>query len=104
MKDANILCNITHLSSFITHPSVKSQGVIALDLGGTKLASALFDPDGQMLTSRTALLEGRTGTAVGELIAQEIAELKTIVGEPRSPGPLNPQTIKSPLDVAAIGI
>src|SRR3954447_2605029 len=99
MKDANILCNITHLSSFITHPSVKLQAVIALDLGGTKLASALFDPDGQILTSRTALLEGRTGTAVGELIAQEPADLRKIAGEPRSPDPQNPQATKCPLDV-----
>jgi glucokinase len=83
---------------------VNSQAVIALDLGGTKLASALFDPNGRILTSRTALLEGRTGTAVGELVAQEVTSLKQLAGEPRSPGPQNPHAIKHPLDVSAIGI
>jgi glucokinase len=65
---------------------VKPHAVIALDLGGTKLASALFDSGGRKLITQTALLDGRTGPAVAELITQEIAKLMQLAGEPRSPG------------------
>ena len=34
---------------------------IALDIGGTKIASAIFLPDGSMLFNRKRLLKGRTG-------------------------------------------
>jgi glucokinase len=44
--------------------------VIALDLGGTKLAAALFSDDGKILHTETVELEKREGEAVGLLIVQ----------------------------------
>ena len=34
---------------------------IALDIGGTKIASAIFSPDGSMLFNRKRLLERKNG-------------------------------------------
>ena len=51
--------------------------VIGLDLGGTKLAGALFTPNGRMLCKHIVPLAGRQGRAVGELIRQELASLLT---------------------------
>jgi glucokinase len=51
------------------------QAVIGLDLGGTKLASALFDADGEPLVKRSLPLERRTGHAVGELVASQVRRL-----------------------------
>jgi glucokinase len=49
--------------------------VIAADLGGTKLALALFDPVSGPQDRTTVSLEGRQGNAVGEKIRQECASL-----------------------------
>jgi len=49
--------------------------VIALDLGGTKLAGALFNRDGTFLFKTKSSLEKRTGTDVGRLIIQQVNEL-----------------------------
>lgn len=49
--------------------------VIALDLGGTKLAAALFNDDGDILFKTTHSLDKRQGTEVRELIFQAINEL-----------------------------
>lgn len=49
--------------------------VIALDLGGTKLASAIFSAGGKMLSKSIAPLAGRRGPAVGEMIGGEIKGL-----------------------------
>lgn len=46
--------------------------VLALDLGGTKLASAVFSKEGEMLGRNVARLHGRTGSAVGALIAHQV--------------------------------
>ena len=46
--------------------------VIGIDLGGTKLATALFTHNGKILQKRVVPLEGRKGRAVGELIRQEL--------------------------------
>ena len=46
--------------------------VIALDLGGTKLAAALFSQEGDMLISETVQLEKRKGKEVGSLILQQV--------------------------------
>jgi glucokinase len=54
---------------------VKSKAVIALDLGGTKLASALFLADGSKLGGQSVPLESRAGTAVGELVAGQVHRL-----------------------------
>jgi glucokinase len=42
---------------------------IGIDLGGTKLHTALFSDSGEIITDRTVFLEGRTGSRVAELIA-----------------------------------
>jgi glucokinase len=49
--------------------------VIGLDLGGTKLAGAVFTPSGRILSRSVVRLAGRQGCAVGELIRQEITRL-----------------------------
>jgi len=49
--------------------------VIALDLGGTKLAGALFNRDGTFLFKTKSSLEKRTGADVGRLIIQQVNEL-----------------------------
>ncbi len=49
--------------------------VIGLDLGGTKLASAIFTPGGKMLSQRAILLAGRRGHAVGQLICSQLKAL-----------------------------
>lgn len=49
--------------------------VIALDLGGTKLASCLFTLDGTPHSRGVTPLDGRRGGAVGELIADQVRRL-----------------------------
>jgi glucokinase len=51
--------------------------LIAIDLGGTKLATALFDDDGTMLERESVPLAGRTGDAVASLIVERQAALRT---------------------------
>jgi len=46
--------------------------VIAFDLGGTKLASALFTDEGDIVYSETSALEKRKGVEVGKFILQRI--------------------------------
>ena len=45
--------------------------VIALDLGGTKLAAALFSEQGDILFKATRSLDKKEGTEVGKLISRE---------------------------------
>ena len=52
--------------------------VIAVDLGGTKIASALFDQAGTAAHRQTTLLEKREGDDVGRLIAQTVHGLRVI--------------------------
>ncbi len=49
--------------------------VIGMDLGGTKLAAALFTGKGKILQKSVVPLEGRQGRAVGKLICQELKNL-----------------------------
>lgn len=49
--------------------------VIALDLGGTKLASALVSQNGKVQQRQAAALEKRTGKAVGDLIRAQVRSL-----------------------------
>ena len=49
--------------------------VIALDLGGTKLAAALFSDNGDILFKTNNSLDKKRGTEVGDLIAQQVNEL-----------------------------
>jgi glucokinase len=46
--------------------------VLAIDLGGTKLATAVFAENGDMLYEERVSLEKRTGAAVGELISRQV--------------------------------
>jgi glucokinase len=52
--------------------------VIGLDLGGTKLAGALFSPEGKILRKEIIPLEKRTGKEVGELVTTLISMLVNI--------------------------
>jgi glucokinase len=52
------------------------QAVIALDLGGTKLASCAFAADGRTFEKRSLPLERRHGDAVGQLIVEEVQRLR----------------------------
>jgi glucokinase len=52
------------------------QAVIALDLGGTKLASCLFSSQRRPIGKRAVPLEDREGAAVGELIVREVRRLE----------------------------
>lgn len=49
--------------------------VIALDLGGTKLAAALFSEKGDILFKTTRSLDKKKGTEVGKLISREANEI-----------------------------
>lgn len=50
-------------------------GVIALDLGGTKLAAALFNDNGDILFKTNHSLDKKQGSEVGNLITQAANEL-----------------------------
>lgn len=56
--------------------------VIGIDLGGTKLACAVFTEDGGMGAKSTILLEGRTGRDVGALIVRQVGGLMRGAPEP----------------------
>lgn len=49
--------------------------VIAIDLGGTKIAGGLFETDGRILARRVRKLEGRAGEQVQALLHAMILEL-----------------------------
>jgi glucokinase len=55
--------------------SALSVAVIGLDLGGTKLAGAVFTRAGRLLCKNVVPLAGRKGRAVGELICHEVTRL-----------------------------
>ena len=50
--------------------------VIGIDLGGTKVAAALFERGGKMIAKTSRLLDGATGAAVGALVAEAVAFLR----------------------------
>jgi glucokinase len=54
--------------------------VIGIDLGGTKIISAIFDKEGNILHKISYLLEKRKGKDVGLLVLQTIDELITMSG------------------------
>lgn len=49
--------------------------VIGFDLGGTKLAGAVFSKDGKIISKETILLNKRRGSDVGSLIKEQISKL-----------------------------
>lgn len=54
--------------------------VIALDLGGTKLAAALFAAGGRPRARRVVALRGRNGADVGALVCREARRLRRAAG------------------------
>lgn len=50
--------------------------VLALDLGGTKLAAALFNSHGKILRRESVVLAGRQGKDVGALISETIQQFQ----------------------------
>ena len=50
--------------------------IAGIDLGGTKLAAAAFADDGELLHRESVPLAGRTGNAVGALIAEQVRRLR----------------------------
>ncbi len=50
--------------------------LLGIDLGGTKLALAVFSTQGRVLFKKAIALEKRTGTAVGALIREQIEYLQ----------------------------
>ena len=50
--------------------------VIGVDIGGTKIASAVFDENGKILMKDLAALEERSGSDVGSLIKERIKVLQ----------------------------
>jgi len=57
---------------------VNPQAVIALDLGGTKLAAALVLSDGWKLGHQSTPLGSRTGAAVGQLVVEEMNRVRQL--------------------------
>jgi glucokinase len=49
--------------------------VIGIDLGGTKIAGAVFDFDGNIMKKHNVLLSGKTGKDVGQLILDTVQSL-----------------------------
>ncbi len=60
-----------------------NEAVAALDLGGTKLAAAMYVGDGPPLEKQVTPLEQRDGAAVGELVVQEVRRLAATAMERR---------------------
>lgn len=59
--------------------------IITLDIGGTKIASAIFFSDGTMQYNRKRLLQGRTGHAVGKLAMEVLARLLEVAQKKNIP-------------------
>jgi glucokinase len=53
--------------------------VLGIDLGGTKLALALFDGEGNILKKESVALEGRSGAEVGKLITEQVSRFNNYV-------------------------
>lgn len=59
--------------------------VIAIDIGGTKVACSLFNSNGEILHSYRNLLKGRTGNEVAELIVKLLNKVITIAKRKQIP-------------------
>jgi len=64
-----------------------TMAVMALDLGGTKLATAIFDDSGELRWRESVPLAGRRGAEVGELVVERCraARMQLREGEAASP-------------------
>ncbi|MEO5651053.1 MAG: ROK family protein, partial [Ginsengibacter sp.] len=59
--------------------------LLGLDLGGTKLALAIFNEKGKLLHKETIGLENRRGTEVGNLITSQILKLRDVASLKEDP-------------------
>ena len=66
---------------------------IGIDLGGTKLAAALFDDDGEIVHRESIPLAGRTGDDVGALIVDQVRAIS-----------VRPPASRAPAQPAAVGV
>jgi len=55
--------------------------VLGIDLGGTKLALAVFSDDGSLVRNETTMLAGRTGGEVGALVAEQVGKFLALQKE-----------------------
>ena len=55
--------------------------VLALDLGGTKLASASFSSTGELMEGYTSPIGDRSGTDVGTLMTEHVRRMADLTGE-----------------------
>jgi glucokinase len=69
--------------------------LVAIDLGGTKLASALFSLDGELLRRASVPLAARTGREVGTLIVEQVTALESSVGGVTAVGVAVPGTYRA---------
>jgi glucokinase len=60
--------------------------ILALDLGGTKLAAALFSISGELLSRESIPLNGRKGSEVGQLIGSVVSKRMAGQHRPQSIG------------------
>ena len=51
---------------------LQTMSILGIDLGGTKLAAALFSPQGELLREETTRLEKRSGAETGKLLLNRI--------------------------------
>ena len=58
------------------HGARFTMSLLAIDLGGTKLASAIFTTEGDLRLRESVSLDGRRGRAVGALIAEHARALR----------------------------
>ena len=65
---------------YLNHP-ILLMAVIALDLGGTKLAAALFNDKGDILFKTNHSLEKRQGAEVSKLISETVNEILSKANE-----------------------
>jgi glucokinase len=61
--------------------AAKAPSIIGVDLGGTKLAGAAFDGEGQILNRHTTTLRGRSGQDVATLIVDQVRALRSGAAE-----------------------
>ena len=62
----------SHSILYYIYHSLHSMPILTFDLGGTKLAVAVFTEEGNMIAEETIALAKREGTAVGELIKAQV--------------------------------
>lgn len=80
-----LICSKLQISLFPFLPYLNSSfllmSILALDLGGTKLAAALFSETGTILLKETIALGNRKGNDAGKLIVQQTENFLTKAGE-----------------------